>query len=167
MALGKLKRRSDFVAVREVGVYLRFSSVHIQVAWGRLHGEQERSGPGEQGSSAPVLFGITASRKVGKAVVRNFARRRMRAWCQAHLSQLALRQGENGAHQSGLRTVSLSRPTLQTLRRQEREGSPLALVVVVIANARTPTVPFKVLAADLAQALQMGLRKLGAPARTR
>ena len=81
MLLGKLKRRSDFVAVRDRGVYLRFRSINLQLALADL--SQEGKGdslPSGACAAFPVFIGITTSRRVGNAVFRNYARRRIRAW---------------------------------------------------------------------------------------
>lgn len=46
---------------------------------------------GPAGSAADLRYGITASRKVGNAVVRNRAKRRLRALADEYLPELASR----------------------------------------------------------------------------
>lgn len=64
MALALLKKRKEFLTVARVGLYQVSPSLVIQCL------PREREG---------LRFGFTASKKVGNAVQRNFAKRRMRA----------------------------------------------------------------------------------------
>lgn len=208
MSLGKLKRRSDFVAVRDCGVYLRFRSINVQLALASFsHEEHGCVSLAPEGwkdlSSVPVFVGITTSRKVGNAVLRNYARRRIRTWVQARLTEitrsLVFMGGSKGFEpttsssssegsnlealtsetpasvtlassgcagviaprwrQAEVRLLTLSKPSLATLPKNQLRASR-ALVVVIIATAKTPEVSFRDLSADLEQALDIGLKKL-------
>jgi len=70
--LGRLTRRGEFVAVASTG---RKAVLPTLVLQARRH--DRRLHPGEGGP--PLRVGITATRKVGGAVVRNRAKRRLRA----------------------------------------------------------------------------------------
>lgn len=70
-ALGRLTRRPEFLAVAGTRRKHVAPGLILQV---RRHDERQRPAPGE-----PLIrVGLTASRKVGNAVVRNRARRRLR-----------------------------------------------------------------------------------------
>lgn len=69
--VGRLKRRPEFLAVAGTRRKHVAPGLILQV---RRHDERQRPAPGE-----PLIrLGLTASRKVGNAVVRNRARRRLR-----------------------------------------------------------------------------------------
>ncbi len=72
-SIGRLKRRPEFLRVARAGRKWAAPGVVLQ-AW-------SRPAEIEYGDAAPgdIRFGLTASRKVGGAVVRNRARRRLRA----------------------------------------------------------------------------------------
>lgn len=70
--LGRLTRRSEFLAV--AGARRKWATPGL-IVQARRHDERIHPRPGE----APVRVGLTASKKVGGAVERNRARRRMRA----------------------------------------------------------------------------------------
>jgi len=70
--LGRLTRRGEFVAVASTG---RRAVLPTLVVQARRH--DRRLHPGEDGP--PLRAGFTASRKVGGAVERNRAKRRLRA----------------------------------------------------------------------------------------
>ncbi|TVR98369.1 MAG: ribonuclease P protein component [Rhodospirillales bacterium] len=74
----RLKRRSDYLGVAKAGRRFAAPGVVVQV--------RRRGGDGDSGG---IRYGITASRKVGKAVVRNRVRRRLRAAAEAVLPRLA------------------------------------------------------------------------------
>ncbi|WP_247886866.1 ribonuclease P protein component [Azospirillum sp. SYSU D00513] len=69
--VGRLKRRPEFLAVAGTRRKHVAPGLILQV---RRHDERQRPADGEP----PLRFGLTASRKVGNAVVRNRARRRLR-----------------------------------------------------------------------------------------
>jgi len=69
--VGRLKKRPEFLAVAGTRRKHVTPGVIVQV---RRHDERQRPAPGE-----PLIrIGLTASRKVGNAVTRNRARRRLR-----------------------------------------------------------------------------------------
>lgn len=70
--LGRLKRRPEFLAV--AGARRKWAAPGL-VMQARPHDDIQHPRPGEP----PVRVGFTASRKVGGAVQRNRARRRLRA----------------------------------------------------------------------------------------
>jgi len=71
LEVGRLKKRPEFLAVAGTRRKHVAPGLILQV---RRHDERQRPAPGE-----PLLrVGLTASRKVGNAVVRNRARRRLR-----------------------------------------------------------------------------------------
>jgi ribonuclease P protein component len=70
-AVGRLKKRPEFLAVAGTRRKHVAPGLILQV---RRHDERQRPAPGE-----PLIrIGLTASRKVGNAVIRNRARRRLR-----------------------------------------------------------------------------------------
>lgn len=73
--VGRLKRRPEFLAVAGTRRKHVAPGLILQV---RRHDERQRPAPGEP----PLRYGLTASRKVGNAVVRNRARRRLREAAQ-------------------------------------------------------------------------------------
>lgn len=70
-SVGRLKRRPEFLAVAGTRRKHVAPGLILQV---RRHDDRQRPAPGEP----PIRLGLTASRKVGNAVVRNRARRRLR-----------------------------------------------------------------------------------------
>ncbi len=93
MAVARLKRRPEFLAVAASGLKLATPAMIVQA---RRRGDDE----------APRL-GLTASRKVGGAVERNRARRRLRAAAEAVIP-LAGRTGHD--YVLVARTAALTRP---------------------------------------------------------
>ncbi len=79
-AVERLKRRADFLRVAAARRKWASAGLVLQVA-ARRGGEEE--------ASAPLRYGLTASRKVGKAVQRNRARRRLRALAEEVLPRHA------------------------------------------------------------------------------
>ncbi|QEL89270.1 ribonuclease P protein component [Azospirillum brasilense] len=78
--VGRLKRRPEFLAVAGTRRKHVAPGLILQV---RRHDERQRPAPGEPPQrpapgEPPIRLGLTASRKVGNAVVRNRARRRLR-----------------------------------------------------------------------------------------
>lgn len=69
--LGRLTRRPEFLAVAGTKRKHVAPGLILQV---RRHDDRQRPAPG----GPPLRVGLTASRKVGNAVVRNRARRRLR-----------------------------------------------------------------------------------------
>ena len=75
--LGRLLKRADFLRVARAGRKWVTAGLILQ-ALKRPDGEQE---------PAPLRYGLTASRKVGNAVARNRARRRLKALSAELLAQ--------------------------------------------------------------------------------
>lgn len=80
--VGRLKRRPEFLAVAGTRRKWVAPGLILQV---RAHDARQHPGEGEP----TVRIGLTASRKVGNAVVRNRARRRLRALATALLADHA------------------------------------------------------------------------------
>jgi ribonuclease P protein component len=78
LKVGRLTRRAQFVAVAGSGRRAATAGLVLQA---RPHDSRHRPDEGE----GAVRVGFTASRKVGKAVARNRARRRLRAAAAAVL----------------------------------------------------------------------------------
>jgi len=79
-ALAILARRADFLRVAGAGTKWATAGLIMQACPRRA----ERAGPDDTGASVseaapPMRVGFTASKKVGGAVVRNLARRRLKA----------------------------------------------------------------------------------------
>lgn len=70
--VGRLTRRPQFLAV--AGARRKWATPGL-ILQARAHDERQHPNPGEP----PVRIGLTASKKVGGAVERNRARRRLRA----------------------------------------------------------------------------------------
>lgn len=77
--VGRLKKRPEFLAVAGTRRKHVAPGLILQV---RRHDDRQRPAPGEP----PIRVGLTASRKVGNAVVRNRARRRLREAARQILS---------------------------------------------------------------------------------
>jgi ribonuclease P protein component len=74
--LGRLKKRAEFLAVAATRRKWAAQGVIVQLRrWDGAPGEGAEDGP----DSCDVRVGYTASRKVGNSVIRNRARRRLRA----------------------------------------------------------------------------------------
>jgi ribonuclease P protein component len=73
-SLGRLKKRSEFLYVRE-GRYKAIGGIVVQM----------RDNPG---SDDLIRVGFTATKKIGNAVIRNRAKRRMRELARAKLPLL-------------------------------------------------------------------------------
>lgn len=80
--VGRLTRRPEFLAV--AGARRKWATPGL-VLQARAHDERQHPNPGEP----PVRIGLTASKKVGGAVERNRARRRLRAALAEVLAQNA------------------------------------------------------------------------------
>ena len=76
--LGRLKKRKEFKAVAATKQKWVTSTVIVQICYRSRDTSDSRS---------YIRYGLTASRKVGKAVVRNRARRRLRHIAQALLTK--------------------------------------------------------------------------------
>lgn len=88
-----LKKRCDFLSVAKRGVFVKGRGCLIQVCLvkGRypedsVIPEEERKGT--QAGPFPFFWGITASKKVGNSVLRNKAKRRLRAWVRESLENV-------------------------------------------------------------------------------
>ena len=80
MRLARLKTRRDFVRVAEARKRFTAPGLILQV---RAHDTAE------EGTLEPIRVGFTVTRKVGKAVVRNRVRRRLRAAAERVMSERA------------------------------------------------------------------------------
>ena len=78
----KLKKRKDFVRTAKSGISIPTRSIVIQAV---LHPEKTAQG---------ARIGYTTTKKIGKAVVRNRCRRRLRAAAALFFGKLALPNAE-------------------------------------------------------------------------
>ncbi|MDA1099393.1 MAG: ribonuclease P protein component [Proteobacteria bacterium] len=81
LKLVRLKRRADFLRVAKSRLHFATPGLVLQVA-DRQAGCNGITGPhssADEGSEVAVGIGFTASKKVGNAVARNRAKRRLRA----------------------------------------------------------------------------------------
>lgn len=182
---GKLKKRSDFLALQNNSPYIRARSVGLQVCFVKLPGSadsEDFSESSDEDSSfgsvsatsgvscrpALVFVGFTTSRKVGNAVLRNRARRRLRAWVRERLASCLDALSEEEFQASPVRTVSLSKATwrafearyprkAQAVKSASQRGGRL-LALVFIANKSTPTTPWTELDQDLRGAVKRMLK---------
>lgn len=99
MPLKTFKKPRDFKYIYREGQHFFSKGFVLQVANASHHGN--------------CTFGFTASKKVGKAVARNLAKRRMRALAQKYLEK---RQGPKKDY------VMVARPYILTLRFSELES---------------------------------------------
>ena len=77
--LVKIKKRPDFLRIARHGAKAVRSGLVLQALI--------REAPSEQTPLPVMRIGYTASKKIGKAVVRNRAKRRLRALCAAVLPE--------------------------------------------------------------------------------
>lgn len=82
MALQRLKKRRDFLMVAENGRVFATKSMVVQAKFGGIAGPSGSTGAG---INSCIRVGFTASRRVGNAVKRNRAKRRLRALVDLHL----------------------------------------------------------------------------------
>lgn len=73
----KIKKRPDFLRIARHGAKAVRSGLVLQALY--------REKPSEETPDPVMRIGFTASKKIGKAVVRNRAKRRLRALCAAVL----------------------------------------------------------------------------------
>jgi ribonuclease P protein component len=85
MRLARLTQRKQFLAAADRGRRFRSSAFTVQVLDGLQRAEDDR--PASDG----LRLGLTASRKVGNAVIRNRIRRRLRVAAQQALGPQAQR----------------------------------------------------------------------------
>jgi ribonuclease P protein component len=83
--LGRLKKRAEFLRLAGTGRKAASPGLILQAAPRPLEGGVFDSPPEDQ----PLRIGFTCSRKVGNAVARNRAKRRLRAVAQAVLGPKA------------------------------------------------------------------------------
>lgn len=76
--IGRLTRRPEYLRIAAAGRKWVMPGVVVQ-ALARRNAAGRAAEGGADGSAPPIRLGITVSRKVGNAVARNRARRRLRA----------------------------------------------------------------------------------------
>lgn len=147
--IGKLKKRVDFVSLQNNSVYIRTRSIGIQLCFVDLEIEERED--------FPVFLGITASRKVGNAVFRNLARRRIRAWSSKELIPcLKVFVNFQANH---LKKIQLSKSTLKSFKNFYQDSSlflkkKTGIVIVFIANKNTPIIEWSLLDFDMRNAVK-------------
>jgi len=80
MRFATLKKRRDFLKVRDDGKYMARRSFVIQYFFHSKNPDQE--------TTQEIRFGFTATKRVGNAVVRNRCKRRLRALVQCHYDEV-------------------------------------------------------------------------------
>jgi ribonuclease P protein component len=150
-----LRQRSDFVCMRDCGTLIRTRTMLLQIA---------RIAAPPAAGKYPVFVGVTASKKVGGAVVRNFAKRRLRAIFRQEL--LMRLSGVPADSFRMLARVKLSKRTLELPSDPVVVGGSeqFGLSIVLIATRHTVDVPWQALVADFQHAL--GRTHCGAQAKS-
>ena len=87
MEVGRLKRRADFLRLAREGKRSAAAGLVLQAA--PIPAPRTTSSDTTQDTGAAIRVGFTASKKVGNAVHRNRAKRRLRALVAAHLTSRA------------------------------------------------------------------------------
>ncbi len=80
MRFATLKKRRDFLKVRDDGKYMARRSFVIQYLFHPENPDQE--------TPQEIRFGFTATKRVGNAVVRNRCKRRLRALTYNHYDKI-------------------------------------------------------------------------------
>ena len=78
-ALAVLARRADFLRVAGAGTKWATAGLIMQACPRRTRAGPDETGADVSEAAPPMRVGFTASKKVGGAVVRNLARRRLKA----------------------------------------------------------------------------------------
>lgn len=81
-SVGRLKKRFEYLAVRNADVYMPTKGFILQV----LVGKQ----PSESMQMIPFRFGLTVSKRVGNAVCRNRVKRRLREAVRSAMIDLSV-----------------------------------------------------------------------------
>lgn len=82
MRIGRLKKRADFLRLRRAKLRTAAKGLVLQAA-----PIPQMSGTKPSGSSEDMRVGFTATKRIGNAVVRNRAKRRLRVLAQTILAQ--------------------------------------------------------------------------------
>jgi ribonuclease P protein component len=157
----KLKARQDFLSLQKYGVYIRSGAVCVQ--FGVVN-----AGCYASGAVNCVFFGFTASRKVGGAVDRNRAKRRLRVlavnnvveyfkkskvivspkFCEVRLSNKTLQKCDDT-------NICVSGLT----NHFARNSCSGCVVIVLIATKRTVNAPWGSLSSDVISAVKTAVAK--------
>lgn len=156
--LAKLKKRADFLALQNGGSYVRSKSVAVQACCVEA---PDFIAADMEAVPFLVFVGFTTSRKVGNAVQRNRARRRLRAWAGQNLSGLIC---DTDLSQVNTRPIPLSKTTWRAFcMQQKRTAKALGpktrvLAFVFIANKLTPKALWAELDKELRETVRRSLR---------
>lgn len=144
LMLDRLKERQDFLAIFQQGVSVRLPSVIVQAC--PIVVEKP------QGVVVPCVFGFTASRKVGNAVLRNKAKRRLRV-CAEHCQKAIIQQWPHAQKPE----AHLSRRTRNHIRGKLAPKSALTTTAgwafVFVATKHTPVIGWTELVVDAQKAI--------------
>jgi ribonuclease P protein component len=134
-----LKKRSDFLSISEDGIFLRKPSLLIQVCLVDIRAELLSDIAKQKLEGFPLFYGITASKKVGNAIKRNKAKRRIRAllhlnfpWLVSYLDQsIKLKEKEIYSYNP---LVSLSRKTINGITKKIKKNRKKPLFITKLSN---------------------------------
>lgn len=156
--LSVLKKRVDFLGVFQNCILYRKKTIIIQMCLTEIVTGNETD------DNSPIFVGITASRKVGNAVHRNRAKRRLRVCARTllthemHFSQAFLKT----LH---LKKINLSKKTLNVFLNKSGaraedtlKHKKLGLVIVFIATKYTPDVKWSLLVTEVQDAMNRCLK---------
>jgi ribonuclease P protein component len=156
-----LRKRSDFLAIAKYGFFVRGHSVLMQICRVRFNGLLTKSSESEPRNKMPALcslenattiapngqhasqpqifYGITASKKVGNAVCRNRAKRRLRALVRSELASILQKElaGILQKESGGLRAGCWQATTQQNPRLERGTGN-YAFLSTKTANNTLP-----------------------------
>lgn len=144
-----LKKRRDFLSIAQRGIFVKGRGCLVQICPVRGIGSGQ----------VPLFFGITASKKVGNAVCRNRAKRRLRAWVRGNLQSILAVSSLKFSNTSD-EFPYLSKRTLTLLTNEGQMENFCSLACVFIATKATVNISWNELSQECQRIVQLGIRQL-------
>lgn len=120
----KLKTHPDYSAVFKSGVFCKKKGIIVQFCLVQQESETEPA------VDDVIFVGITASKKVGNAIKRNFAKRRIRAYCREFITDDIKSYLFDKINNSNAKKIKLSKKTINSMTQKNDNFSGIALVFI-------------------------------------